>query len=326
MISIIIPIYNVEDFIGPCIESVLKSKYTDFELILVDDGSSDGSGRICNHYAEIDPRVRPVHKANAGVAEARNTGLKEARGEYIMFVDSDDLIHPEMSQVLMDALQSGDYDFSMIYGIKLPEETHRQYIAEHSGHVEPQGMKVIRQEDYIKRIFDISAYQYDVVWNKLYKKSFIDNLFFKTTGGEDLEWNNRMGLRINQAILVEEYLYFYIQRETSMMHQGMTRTFVDRSNSYRLCLTEIPKDNRQYRAWCIKAMYAMAFFIRYKCRGTEMYKVAKANCKSIYNETRSELMSSDLDWSKKMRILCNYHFPFVYNAVMDRLIKRQQNS
>ena len=91
-ISIIIPVYNAEKYLGRCIESVLSQTYRDFELILVDDGSSDSSGQICDAYANKDARIHVIHKENGGVSSARNRGIKEALGEYIMFIDSDDSI------------------------------------------------------------------------------------------------------------------------------------------------------------------------------------------------------------------------------------------
>ena len=92
LISIIVPVYNVEDYIRPCLDSILAQTYTNFEAILVDDGSKDGSGSVCDEYAEKDSRFIVVHKENGGVSSARNKGLEIAKGEYIAFVDSDDWI------------------------------------------------------------------------------------------------------------------------------------------------------------------------------------------------------------------------------------------
>ena len=96
MVSIIIPVYNVEQYLRECVDSVLNQTYSDVEVILVDDESTDQSGNICDEYAEMDSRIKVIHKKNGGVSSARNTGIDKAVGEYLLFVDSDDAIHSEL--------------------------------------------------------------------------------------------------------------------------------------------------------------------------------------------------------------------------------------
>ena len=99
-VSIIVPVYQVEKYIRQCIDSILAQTFTDFELILVDDGSKDNSGKICDEYAEKDKRIRVIHKENDGLSGARNKGLDNASGNYFMFVDGDDYISPNMAECL----------------------------------------------------------------------------------------------------------------------------------------------------------------------------------------------------------------------------------
>ena len=101
MVSIIVPVYNVEEYLRECVDSILNQTYSDVEVILVDDGSTDQSGNICDEYAKMDSRIKVIHKKNGGVSAARNTGIGEASGEYLMFVDSDDAIHPELVEAYM---------------------------------------------------------------------------------------------------------------------------------------------------------------------------------------------------------------------------------
>ena len=104
--SVVIPVYNVKDYLPKCIDSVLAQDFTDYEVILIDDGSTDGeSGAICDRYAAAHPeRIRAIHKPNGGVGEARNVGIEAAQGEYLIFIDSDDYIAPGMFRVLADAV------------------------------------------------------------------------------------------------------------------------------------------------------------------------------------------------------------------------------
>lgn len=97
MVSIIVPVYNVEEYLRECVDSVLNQTYSDVEVILVDDGSTDQSGNICDEYAKMDSRIKVIHKKNRGVSSARNTGIETASGERIIFVDSDDCIHPQFA-------------------------------------------------------------------------------------------------------------------------------------------------------------------------------------------------------------------------------------
>ena len=110
MISVIIPVYNVEKFLAECVDSVLAQTYTDWEAILVDDGATDASGAMCDAYAAKDPRIRVIHRENGGLSAARNTGLKAARGEYVYFLDSDDYIEPDTLALLLETAEREQAD------------------------------------------------------------------------------------------------------------------------------------------------------------------------------------------------------------------------
>lgn len=110
MVSVIIPVYNVEKYLEECVDSVLAQTYTDWEAILVDDGATDSSGRMCDAYAAKDPRIRVIHRENGGLSAARNTGLKAARGEYVYFLDSDDYIEPDTLALLLKTAEREQAD------------------------------------------------------------------------------------------------------------------------------------------------------------------------------------------------------------------------
>ena len=121
MVSVIIPIYNVDTYLSKCLDSVLGQTFSDLEIILVNDGSTDKSGIICEKYAEKDRRIKYIYQKNEGLSCARNTGLRAALGEYILMVDGDDAIHPQMIGILHHLIKSGDYDFAMCYGLRVKD-------------------------------------------------------------------------------------------------------------------------------------------------------------------------------------------------------------
>ena len=126
-ISIIVPVYNVEKYLEKCIKSILNQTFTDFELILVNDGSTDKSGVICDNYKNIDDRIIVIHKKNEGLSSARNSGLDIAKGRYIGFVDSDDYINNDMYHKLYEALIKNNSDISICKFVKVYDDSEMKF-------------------------------------------------------------------------------------------------------------------------------------------------------------------------------------------------------
>lgn len=317
MISIIIPVYNVENYLRPCVESVLNSTFRDYELILVDDGSNDSSGSLCDILAQQDERIVVIHKTNGGASSARNEGLSKAKGNYLMFVDGDDVIHPNMIEVLYDAIQQGDYDFSMVLGRPVLESEYASRLLDKDlGH--NSSKKILSRDDMMKGLYGPSGkdFQYIVVWNKLYKSHLVKDLQLKITGSEDTEWMNRVCLRMNKAIMVDAEMYYWIQHHSSMTHNGITPVQIDRINSYFLCLNEIPKELNQYRAWCMEKLYKVMLHTRFNAKGSEYEMEAYKVASSAYKQTIPEYFKSPIKTRNKLALLVFYHFPFIYNSFM----------
>lgn len=328
MVSVIVTVYNIEKYLKACLDSILASTYKDLEIILVDDGSTDSSGRICDEYVASDSRFKVHHKLNDGLSEARNTGLSLVSGEYVMFVDGDDLIHPNMIQVLVEAIQSGDYDVSMVQGIQLLEGDSDNYLADKKNGLSANH-KTLSQKDYIRGLFGTSSseFQYIVVWNKLYKRDLIQGLHFRKTISisEDLEWSLQMGLRVNRINYVEAWLYYWLQHTSSITHQGISLRHVERVNSYLLSLNNIPYEQKTYRTWCLEKLYKVMLHTRYNARGTQYSSQVKALVGATYKKTIKEYLASEMAFTKKAGLLAFYHIPLVYNLFMKlkaRKVKR----
>jgi glycosyltransferase involved in cell wall biosynthesis len=200
VISIIIPVYNSENTLRRCLDSILSQTFRNFECIIVDDGSTDKSLSICNSYSQSDKRIKVIHQNNAGVSSARNTGLNNSLGEYIAFVDSDDLVLPEMYQFLFGAITQNNAD------IICCGYSHRgkKYVAP----------DFFYSENQAKAVFDLKkAELFDYIWNKLYKKDILDinNIRFSPdqSFGEDILFNLKYFSVIHTMLNIQKVLYIY---------------------------------------------------------------------------------------------------------------------
>ena len=211
MISVIVPIYKVEEYLRRCVDSLLQQTYKDFELILVDDGSPDGCGAICDAYASQDPRVRAVHKENGGLSDARNAGLHAARGGVIAFVDSDDWVAPDFLEALYDALESEGADIAECAVMKTDGTT------EHAPLRLFDKPSDFATEPALRELIHDGVF-HQTVWNKLYRRAVLEGIPFpKGRTNEDEFWTYQVFARAKRAVKVDRPLYFYFQRPGSIM-------------------------------------------------------------------------------------------------------------
>ena len=201
-VSIIVPVYNSSEFLNRCIDSILSQSMSDFELILIDDGSSDGSAVICDSYSEQDNRVSVVHTTNGGVSNARNIGLSTAKCEYIMFVDSDDWIERELLKDLFDMVQTADLSMAG-FEIRYPTFVN-SYV--------PNRKVNISMDSFLS---DFSFYYKTTIISspcaKIYKKSILSKLRFDTSLrlGEDFDFNLKYFDRCKTVSVTDKTKYIY---------------------------------------------------------------------------------------------------------------------
>ena len=207
MISVIVPIYNCEKKLNRCIESILNQSYKELEIILVNDGSTDDSLKICNQYKEKDSRIKVVNKENAGVFAARNTGIECAQGKYIQFVDSDDYIEKDMCTMLVKAMENTEADM-VLSGF------YHRYLNEDIVKV-PKGKEnsALNKKEFAESFLELYQQGFlNMPWNKLYKKELIRKKFKENLSlGEDLLFNLKYMEMAEKIAVVEEPLYYYIQ-------------------------------------------------------------------------------------------------------------------
>jgi len=220
-VTVIVPVYNTERYLPRCIDSVLSQSLTDFELLLIDDGSTDGSGTICNEYAEKDNRVHVFHKENGGVSSARNLGLKESKGEWVCFVDSDDELLPDGLQVLVNGI-SEEVDMVMAGYEVYDDKGALSYL------VEMRKEKNISAEAAVKEMYKPTDYRYQgYIWGKLLRSSIIKEA--KLGFAKDVYFNEDRLFMVGFIFASERNVYYttvpvykYYERVGSAMMSLMT--------------------------------------------------------------------------------------------------------
>lgn len=227
LVSIIVPIYKVQDFLEACIDSILQQSYKNLEIILVDDGSPDNCGLICDDYAKKDDRIVVIHKENGGLSDARNAGLDICKGDYIAFVDSDDVISEKFIEVLYQNIGNADlafcdlfyFDDGEIFTDQVKNDTPSvklldgQYLLGHINTFTDKGPLVV------------------VAWNKLYKKEIWQNLRYPIGRIHEDEFVIHYILdRCKKVSFINRPMYFYRQRNTSIMNMGQKskKSIIDR--------------------------------------------------------------------------------------------------
>lgn len=213
MISIIVPVYNVEKYLNRCVDSILNQTFTDFELILVNDGSTDKSGEICDEYAEKDHRIKVIHKKNAGVSSTRNVGLENAVGEYIMFCDADDFV----SEVWCEVMYKTALKYPNAWVVSNLEKVYDDN--EILNHFDDKTLVCERKRYYWIYNEGLSGY----CWNKIYKNDLIKkhNLSFDNSipVAEDVKFNTDYLKLCSEIIYINFPLYYYYQNQNSALHK-----------------------------------------------------------------------------------------------------------
>lgn len=217
-VSIVLPIYNVESYLETCVQSVKNQTYRNIEIILVDDGAKDNSGKICDRLALEDSRIVVVHKENGGLSSARNAGYKIATGKYLMYIDSDDVIKADVVEKCVETMQKDQSDI-VIYGYEKIDE---------NGNVLETctwGNKLLNHDMMVEHLYTaITEMSFGYAWNKLYRKSVIDESQIlsdsKIIDREDLVYNMELLKNVDKVSYIDYVGYEYLQRSTSLLHNS----------------------------------------------------------------------------------------------------------
>lgn len=303
LVSVIIPVYNVENFLKRCVDSVIDQTYAVMEIILVDDGSSDKSGEICEDYANKDHRIKVVHKKNGGLSDARNAGITVSSGEYIMFVDSDDWIRKDCVKRLLSALQYGKTQISACAYIKT-DEYKNDSIDEVDKH---DSVDIWTLDDAYRHLFlnqgiDNSA------WAKLYKRSLFQEIRFPPGKLYEDQFVTYKLFHIAKGVAyIGQELYFYFDRPGSIQNEPFTARKMDELEAAMECVKFIdeqyPYLHEEVICRLLSSCFHMLFAIDDKKKWNEEYKTLK----NIVKKNRIKMVFGK-NVNKKVRLgcLCSY--------------------
>ena len=312
-LSIIVPVYNVEMYLHKCIDSILAQSFTDYELILVNDGSTDRSPEICDKYAQLDTRIRVIHKSNGGTSETRNVGLDNARGEYIGFIDSDDYIHPQMYELLIHAVEKsnadiGAVDLAWVYDDKGAVGTTYDQTAFDS-------MVVLQKHDYLDRFYPENRYFLrPEVCPKVYGRHIFNDLRFPLGQiYEDAYLQLSILQKANKVVKLPVIGYYYWQHENSIMHSEFRFKWVTD-------MTLVCQKNLQYykkqNNW-EQVQYALEDYLNFFCRDKfainfrypEYRKEFREYEKLFSREFLRIMIAPRICKMKKVMLICLYVHP-----------------
>ncbi len=212
MVSVIIPIYNVQDYLARCIDSVLAQNYKDLEIILVDDGSHDTSGDICDEYDLKYRHVRVIHKTNGGLSDARNAGLEVAQGKYVTFIDGDDYVHPRFVEALINTIETTGAQIAACTWQELKDgDTPREVIFDKAS------CRIFSQEEAINTVFYQGELNHSAC-SRIFEKQLFDDLrFHEGVLYEDLAIIYPLLRKVEKVALLKAPMYYYMHRAGSIL-------------------------------------------------------------------------------------------------------------
>lgn len=321
-ISIIVPVYNVEKYVKQCLQSILNQTFSDFEVIIIDDGSSDQSGKICDDFARLNSKITVLHTENEGLASARNKGLDRAKGDYICFVDSDDYLQENYLEFLYRIIQNSEYDF----------------VSCAANFVDEQG-KLIRRNDYLvsekeivgDEIIDIymtTNLIEDASWNKLYKKTVWQDLrFLEGYIYEDSEIIVRLLQRCKTIFFTSEFLYYYRIRSDSILSYEGKSIYKKKYKIKNLHLLSVYESRakqlrgtkwevgcyRQILLLCGEFIFYHTFFPK------EEQEEVITRCREYFRKYKSYLWRKHLFTLKeRMLVFCEVRYPGILGVLWKR--------
>ena len=312
-VSMIVPVYQVEKYIAQCIDSVLNQTFQDFELILIDDGSKDKSGLICDSYAAKDNRILVIHTENNGAATARNIGLEHASGRYITFLDGDDYLAENMLARLYEVIVHSEYDMVVCDFLNLLPDEKDNFIV----HLQEKNVSGREVLEHLKNEKNHGVWT--IVWNKIYKREVLENIRFPDGKYfEDEFFSNQLYLKCNEIHVIPDVLCYHRVLASSTMNTQKTENYLDLLDALRERLEIYLKYDYSANEVYKVLIYLLDPFTR--CARAEFHNANKQRVeqtRKFIKLTAKKLMSRELSFVKKASLVLIGLFPdLTYRAAI----------
>ena len=315
-ISVIVPVYNIEEYLPKCLECIAGQTYPNLEIILVDDGSVDSSGQICDEYAKKDPRAKVIHQQNRGLWAARNAGQDAATGEYLFFPDGDDYFHRDLIRILYEAINKGpSFDLAIAREMKVWNDEGNICDT-----ISPKTESLTRKDLLRGLLAQGDDRFYVFMWNKLYRRSLIQDIRTKDySRSQDYDFNIRAFLLADNAILVENDLYFWRQHSGSLTkaQDAVMKMYTCRTRILCQNYMELSDENTVFCSAFLSRLYkTMALWKGYSV-GSSDYNKVKKECREHESSTiKAYLFIKDINVFEKTGCLLLLHIPILSRFLM----------
>lgn len=308
LVTVVVSVYNIETLLPRCLAAISAQTYSNLEILLIDDGSTDGSGRICDEFATTDPRVRVIHQVNQGIWAVRNKGVKEARGEYVAFPDGDDYFHKDYIRLLYEAINLGGEKYPMsVCDFRRVRDCDGD-----TGYDAEPLFEVMDQQalmDQITLYPSCGSTLWGANWNKLYRKSTLPEPFQKPYRRcQDFDSNLRVFAHVDKAVYVHEVLYYWVQWSGQSTRSRDDEEIRDecRSRIYLDHYLTLPRELSNYQPFLLVNLYRRLIVWKECARGTDRIKKVSADVRRIERKTfASFLTCKRLPFRRRLRwLLC----------------------
>lgn len=308
-ISIIVPVYNVEKYLKACIDSILNQSFKDFEVILVDDGSMDSSGKICDDFARKDSRFKVIHKKNGGVNTARKIGIEKASGTYITFMDADDMFTDNALDVMYKACINNDLDICVGSKYIWTESDKLPNTPISTPKIDEKFLKIFNAQnlDYF-HLYEVEWFM--VFWGKIFKRELFNNQYIATSlkYGEDQICIKEILFKSQKIMVIPNYVYIYRKRPNSATTKRNKAAF-DIFESFDLLekvLTDYGYINKEYSHWVNWALVSFWFHMKLYLPYMYWWNFVSKICKYAQRIDLEKLKEDDIS-SKNLKLIRRFN-------------------
>lgn len=331
LLSVIVPCYNMELYLERCVKSILEQTYSNLEILLIDDGSTDMTPLLCDGlYENNKEKIRVIHQTNQGLSKTREIGINHSTGNFVTFVDADDWIHPEMYSIMMNGMLKENVDISQCGVCDVFTPHGFQFILKHrkTENIDCTYSKYDKTQGVLKILDDCDWYSY--MWNKIYRKHLFDDITFPIGRGldEDLSIQHQLFHKASSSIYFESEFYFYLHRPGSICSatdvQSVAKKIIDR-NSARWERYLFTLNHEEYHAMLEKMQN---IFVSVCLAGLRMViKNPDLFPENYWNDERTKVQSIPLkkkmkeyfSTQKRIEYFLFTHLPFIYKLIIKHI-------